>query len=169
VRSSLGVNPSLAVVRGAPPASAPHRGLPVGTGGNGSPGRPATQPGAPRRRTGWARRPRFPARPPPCVPRMAVPYTDCGPVATPTARSTTHPVGRQRVGRRSHEQVVVHQHRGDRHPPPLLLPRTARLPAPVAQLGGLAVHVLSGASSTLGFVSYRLGRTGSTGCTMGFK
>src|SRR5262245_15985385 len=42
-----------------------------------------------------------------------------------------HPVGGHRVGGRPHEQVSVHQHRGDGHPPPLRPPRTTNLRAPM--------------------------------------
>src|SRR5262249_27967825 len=95
------------------------------------PPRPATQRAAPRRRTAGASRPRPPASPPPFVPGIASPYADGGAVAGTAARSPTHPVGRHRVGGRPHEQVAVHQHRGDGHPPPpylLLLTPAATAP-----------------------------------------
>jgi hypothetical protein len=46
-----------------------------------------------------------------------------------------------RRGCKQRSRSTTHQHRGDGHPPPLPA-RTARLPAPVAQLGGRAVLVI---------------------------
>src|SRR5690242_16919833 len=59
--------------------------------------------------------------------------------------AASHPVRRHRVGWRALEQIAIDQHRGNRHPPPLLPPCSTRLPAPVspAPVGGDGPAALS--------------------------